>query len=306
VFAAVTGWRVVAAAARDRGARKGFDVTGAVTVTLGLVVLTYGIVETERHGWADPRTLATMAAGVALLAAFVWVEARVASRPLVPLRIFASRSLTGANAVVFFMGATAFAMWYFVSLYLQQVLGLSPIEAGLAFLPMTAAVIVCSQGASRLTGRVGPGRVLTVGMTLLGLGMLWLSRVSPDGSWLADVLGPSIVTAAGLGCSFVPVTISATSGVSGPEAGLASGLVNTSRQVGGSLGLALLATLATQRTADLAGSPAAVALTEGFDRAFVVGAGFAFAGALLSFGLLARAGGPPPSTPRSPARSSAG
>lgn len=297
---ALAALRVVAAGARDRGARKHFDLAGALTVTAGLVVLVYGIVETERHGWTSARTLLTLLVGATLLGAFLVIEARVAARPLVPLRIFGSRALSGANVVVFFMGAAAFAMWYFVSLYLQQVLGLSPIEAGLAFLPMTGAIIVCSQVASRLVTRMGPGRVLTIGMASLGAGMLWLSQVSAGGSWAGDVLAPSILTAAGIGCSFVPVTIAATSGVDGPEAGLASGLVNTSRQVGGSIGLALLATLATQRSAEVGGAPAE-ALTAGFDRAFVVGACFALAGAAVSLLVLARPGARTPRTPAQPA-----
>jgi hypothetical protein len=182
-------------------------------------------------------------------------------------------------------------MWYFMSLYMQEVKGFDPIEAGVAFLPMTVALIITSQIASRLTGRVGAGVVLTTGMVLLALGMLGLSRVSADGSYAVHVLGPSIVTAAGLGCAFVSVTIAATTGIRGPEAGLASGLVNTFRQVGGSIGLALLATIATQHTADVAGTVSReVALTQGYQRAFLVGAGFAAIGAVISATTLARAG----------------
>jgi EmrB/QacA subfamily drug resistance transporter len=289
VAAALAALRVVKAGRRDTRARRDFDLAGALTVTAGLVVLTYGIVETDAHGWGSARTLITLAIGVALLATFVLIEGRLAESPLVPLRIFQSRSVTGANLVVLCMGGAAFAMWYFLSLYLQQVLGESPIVAGLSFLPMTAAIIVCSQLASRLTSRLGPGKVLTFGMVLIAVGMAGLSRVSADGSFLSDVLVPSIVTAAGIGFSFVPVTIAATLGVRGPEAGLASGLVNTSRQVGGSIGLALLATIATQKTADVLGttSPAS-ALTQGFRDAFLLGAGIALLGAVLSLVLLVR------------------
>src|SRR4051812_16890198 len=289
---AIGALRVVPRGRRDVVARRSFDLAGALTVTGGLVALTYGIVETDAHGWTSLRTLVTLGLGLALLATFVFIEGRLAVAPLVPLRIFRSRPVTGANVVVLCMGAAAFAMWYFLSLYLQQVLGYSPLEAGLAFLPMTAAIIVFSQVASRLVTRVGPGRVLTVGMGLLGLGMLGLTRIDADGSFLSDVLAPSVVAAAGIGFSFVPVTISATAGVRRAESGLASGLVNTSRQVGGSIGLALLATVATQRTADLAGSPPAVALTEGFQRAFGLGAAFALPGGGLSLVLLARAPAP--------------
>jgi EmrB/QacA subfamily drug resistance transporter len=291
IVVAIAALRVVARGRRDAGAARSFDLAGALTVTAGLVVLTYGIVQTDTHGWGSTRTLVTIGLGVALLATFALIEGRLAKAPLVPLRIFRSRAVSGANVVVFCMGAAAFAMWYFLSLYLQQVLGYDPIEAGLSFLPMTVSIIVTSQVASRLVGRVGPGVVLTAGMAMIALGMLGLSQVSADGSYWADVLVPSIITAAGIGFSFVPVTISATQGVRGPEAGLASGLVNTSRQVGGSIGLALLATVATQRTNDVAGTvSAAVALTDGFPRAFLVGAGFAVLGALVSGTVLARSG----------------
>ena len=280
---------VTRGAARDAAARRSFDLSGALTVTAGLVVLTYGIVETDVHGWGSARTLITIALGLALLATFTFMEGSLATHPLVPLRIFRNRPVTAANLVVFCMGAAAFAMWYFLSLYLQQVLGDDPIEAGLSFLPMTVAIIITSQIASRLTGRLGAGAVLAGGMTLIALGMAGLSQVSADGSYLADVLVPSVITAAGIGFSFVPVTIAATAGVRGPEAGLASGLVNTFRQVGGSIGLALLATVATQRTTDaLHGHGPAEALTLGFQRAFLVGAGFALVGAVLSATLLWR------------------
>ena len=288
IAVALAGLRAVPRGKRDAARRKSFDLAGAVSVTAGLVVLTYGIVETDTHGWGSARTLVTLGIGVALLALFLLIEGRLARVPLVPLRIFSSRALSGANVVVFFLGCAAFAMWYFLSLYLQQVLGLSPLEAGLCFLPMTGAIVVCSQVASRLTSRIGPGRVLTFGMLLLGIGMAWLSGVSAGGSFWSDVFVPSVFSAAGIGFSFVPATIAATAEVRGPDAGLAGGLVNTFRQVGGSLGLALLATVATQHTADVAGSVARdVALAEGFDRAFLVGAGFALAGAAVALVVLA-------------------
>ncbi|MBI5106199.1 MAG: MFS transporter, partial [Solirubrobacterales bacterium] len=235
------------------------------------------------------RTLITLGVGLALLATFLLIEGRLARAPLVPLRIFGIRSVAGGNVVVFCLGASVFAMWYFLSLYLQTVLDYSPIEAGLAFLPMTVSIMVSAQVAGRLTGRFGPGRVLTAGMALVAVGMVGLSWVPVDGSYAGDVLAPSVITATGLGLTFVSVTIAATMGVEGREAGLASGLVNTSRQVGGSIGLALLATFATQRTADVAGTMSqAAALTEGFQRAFLVGAGFAAIGALASVLLLVR------------------
>jgi predicted MFS family arabinose efflux permease len=207
-----------------------------------------------------------------------------------PLDIFAARSVTAANIVVFFMGSAVFAMWYFVSLYLQQVLGYSAIEAGLAFLPMTAGIAIASTIAGRLSGRVGAGRVLSGGMTLIAIGMLGFSFVSADGSFWSDVLVPGVVTAVGLGFSFVPVTIAATAGVERGRAGLASGLINTSRQLGGSLGLAILATVATSA----ATGATAAGVTDGFHVAFLVGAGFAVLGALTSLGGLSRVRQPAP------------
>jgi EmrB/QacA subfamily drug resistance transporter len=284
---AAAALRVLVVTAPRTGARRRFDLAGAVSVTAGLVVLTYGIVGTEQHGWGSSQTLATIGIGIALLASFLLIEGRLASAPLMPLRIFASRPLTAANLVIFCMGGAVFAMWYFVSLYLQEVLGYSPLRTGLSFLPMTLTIVACSQLASRLTGRLGPGPVLGVGMTLITTGMLLFTFVSADGGYRADVLVPSLLAAAGIGFSFVPVTIAATTGVDRAEAGLASGLVNTFRQVGGSLGLALLATVATQRTADLGGHvPDAVALTDGFQRAFAVGSVISAVGAVTCLTLL--------------------
>src|SRR4051812_22344919 len=255
-----------------------YDALGAVTVTAALIVLTYAIVRTDVNGWGSASTLVTMGIGFLLLALFVAIEGRFAKRPLVPLGIFASRVLTTANVVVFFLGSSAFALWYFVSLYLQQVLGFSPIEAGLAFLPMTAAIIAASTLAGRLAQRIGPGRGLAVGMLLIATGMALFSGVSADGSYAADVLVPGILTALGIGICFVTGAVVAMSGVAMPQAGLASGLVNTSRQLGGSLGLAILATVATQ-TEDGHGTSG---LTSGFHHAFLVGAGFATVGALVA------------------------
>jgi EmrB/QacA subfamily drug resistance transporter len=289
--AALAATRVVAEGRRAvPEAARSFDLAGALTVTTGLIVLVFGIVRTETWGWGDARTVAVLGAGIALLALFVVIEGRFARAPLVPLRLFSSRQLTGANLVVLAMGATAFAMWYFVSLYLQERLGYTPIQAGLSFLPMSLTIVAASSFAGRAVVRFGAGRLLAFGMTIFALGMLGFARVSAHGSYVADVLGPSLLAAGGIGFSFVPVTIAATAGVRAEEAGLASGLVNTSRQVGGSIGLAALATLATQRTADAlaGGTNRAEAVTMGFHRAFLVGAGFAAAGAVLAMTLLVR------------------
>ncbi|MFL5910702.1 MAG: MFS transporter [Gaiellaceae bacterium] len=289
IVAAFAALRLVHDVERDTEAARHYDAAGAVTVTAGLVALVFGIVRTDVHGWGSVQTLGPMAIGLALLAVFVLIEARFSRRPLVPLSVFSSRTLIGANVVVFLLGCAMFAMWYFVSLYLQQVLGYTPIQAGLAFLPMTAMIIIGSAVAGKLTNRVGAGPMLVVGMGLQTVGLLLFSGVSADGAYLSDILVPSILVAAGIGLSFVPVTIAAMSGARPGEAGLASGLVNTSRQMGGSLGLAILATVAASRTrAVSAHESATAALTAGFDRAFLVGAAFAFAGAVAAAVLVPR------------------
>jgi EmrB/QacA subfamily drug resistance transporter len=287
LIGAVGAMRLIPESTRADVGERHYDFSGALSVTAGLVLLTYAIVRTDVNGWGSPQTLLVGGAGLALLALFIAIERR-ARRPLMPLRIFASRTLTAANLVIFTLGASAFAMWYFVSLYLQQVLGFTPIEAGLSFLPMTGAIIVASTFAGRLSTRLGPGRVLAVGMGIIGLGMLLFTGISADGSYLGDVLVPGVITTTGIGLAFVPTTIAAMAGVDRSDAGLASGLVNTSRQVGGSLGLAILATLATQHTQDVAhgGAVTASAVTAGFHRAFLVGGLFAFVGALIAAALL--------------------
>jgi EmrB/QacA subfamily drug resistance transporter len=289
VVGALGAMRFIPASRRTAAGERQFDVAGALSVTAGLVLVTFAIVRTDVNGWGSAATLLVAGAGLALLLLFVGIERR-ARRPLVPLRIFSSRTLTAANLVVFLLGSSVFAMWYFVSLYLQQVLGYTPIEAGLSFVPMTGAIVVASTFAGRLAERLGPGRVLTVGMSLIAIGMVLFTRVSPTGSYVGDVLLPGVITTTGLGFSFVPVTIAAVAGVARADSGLASGLVNTSRQVGGSLGLAVLATIATQHTQALAGAHGidASALTGGYHRAFLVGAGFAALGALTAAGLLVR------------------
>jgi EmrB/QacA subfamily drug resistance transporter len=266
-----------------------FDVAGALTATLGVVALVWAVVRTDVNGWGSPQTLGVMALGVALLGLFLLIEGRLAPAPLMPLRIFSSRTLSAANAIVLLLGAGMFAMWFFVSLYLQQVLGYSPLRAGLAFLPMTLSIVIGSTFASRAAARFGIKPLLVAGMLAQAAGLLLFTTVSPEGSYLADVALPSLLVAAGIGLAFVPVTIAAVAGVAPGEAGLASGLVNTSRQLGGALGLAVLATIATARTDDvLAGTRGAgahavhVALTDGFQRAFAFGAAFAVAGALVA------------------------
>jgi predicted MFS family arabinose efflux permease len=224
----------------------------------------------------------------ALIASFVAIELR-SEAPLVPFRIFRLRTLTGANVVGLLVGGSLFSMFFFITLYMQQVLGFSPIEAGLSYLPLAVMIIVASGVGSVLVTRIGFKPVLAAGMTLIAVALAWFSQVSTDGSFAADVLGPSLLAAVGLGFAFVTTTIAAVSGVQEQESGLASGLINTSQQIGGALGLAVLATIATSTTDNLVaagGPPSASALTEGFQAAFLGGSAIALLGLVLTLVLI--------------------
>jgi EmrB/QacA subfamily drug resistance transporter len=262
-----------------------FDIAGAVSVTAGLALLVYTLVDANDAGWGSTQTLALGALSLVLLAAFVFVERR-RRYPLVPFSIFRLRTLRGANVIGLLLGMALFAMFFFISLYMQQVMGYEPLKAGLAYLPLAGLIIISAGGASQLVARFGFKPVLIAGMVLIAGGLYWFSHVSaPGGSYVGDVLFPSMLAAVGLGLAFVPVTIAAVTGTSHSEAGLASGLINTSQQVGGALGLAVLATISTGRTDDVfvAGEQSrAVALTEGFQDAFLAGAGLAVLGAVLA------------------------
>ncbi|MGA2928653.1 MAG: MFS transporter [Solirubrobacteraceae bacterium] len=283
IVAALAAQRVIAESAKAQSTRS-FDLAGAASATLGLSLLVLGIVRTDVTGWGSLPTLAVIAAGVALLAAFVAIEGRLARMPLMPLRIYSSRTLSAANVVILLVGAAVFAMWFFVSLYLQQVLGYTPIEAGVAFLPMTLCIAGGSTLVPRLIARLSAKAVLVTGMLAQTAGLLLFTGVSAHGNYLGSVLVASLLVAIGIGFAFVPVTILAVAGVRSEEAGLASGLVNTSRLFGGALGLAILAALATARTnTDLRhGVGAHAALTSGFQLAFLVAAAFAAVGAVVA------------------------
>ena len=270
---------------RAEGGAKTFDLPGAVTVTAGLALLVYAVVDAVNSGWGSTTTLLRLAAAAVLLIAFLVIELRQ-RHPLMPFSIFRLRTLRGANIVGLLIGMSLFSMFFFISLYLQNVLHDSPIKAGISYLPLAVGIIISAGVASQVVTRVGFKLPLIAGLLLIAGGLLWFSQVpATGGSFATDVLGPSLLAAVGLGFAFVPVTIAAVTGTDPHEAGLASGLINTSQQVGGALGLAILATIANSRTKGLfhAGvHDTAIALTKGFDRAFLVGAGFAIAGAILA------------------------
>jgi EmrB/QacA subfamily drug resistance transporter len=259
---------------RSLDSNRSIDVAGAILATAGLTSLVYGIVGTDTHGWGSTHTIVPIIIAVVLLGVFLAVEAKVASAPLMPLSLFHSRSLSVANAVMALLGVVFFSMWYFLTLYLQEVHDYTPLKAGLLFFPMGVTIIVGAQIAGRIVTELGPRRVLAIGLALSVGGFIWMGQLDATSSYVGGVLPGSLMTTFGAGLCFTPLASAATSGVPMQLAGLASGVLNTSRQVGGSIGLAALATLATARTNDLIASHhgRAAALTDGFDRAFLTAA----------------------------------
>ncbi|HUZ43008.1 MAG TPA: MFS transporter [Acidimicrobiales bacterium] len=262
---------------------RSLDVAGAITVTAGLAALVYAIVDTATVPWGSVRTLGVLGVAVVLLGAFAVIQMRSAA-PLVPLGLFRSRTLAAANVVMLLTGAIFFSFWYFLSLYMQSVLGYGPLKAGGAFLPMAVCIILGAQISSRVMGHAGARPILVVGIVMSAGGFFWMGHLGLHSHYPSGILVPGILVSVGVGLCFTPLAAVATSGVHYTQAGLASGLLNTSRQVGGSIGLAALATLAADRTDALVRGGAAVtlvhgaqpavvgrALTSGYDRAFLVG-----------------------------------
>jgi EmrB/QacA subfamily drug resistance transporter len=279
---------------RSPGVHRGIDVGGAASVTGGLLVLVYAIVNAQSAGWLSGRTLGLVGLAVVLLVGFVLIETRHRS-PLIRLGALRSRSLAGANLAMLAVAAGMFAMFFFASIYVQEVLNYSPLKAGLAFLPVTAGIVAGAGLSQQLIRRFGVRAVGMTGMSLAAAGLLLLSRVSVDGSYLADLLPGLLTMALGMGLTFVPLTLIATTNIDAGDVGLASGLINTAQQVGGALGLAILATLAADRTSSslsaLGHAPALTdrtsALVSGFQLAFLVSAALLASGVAL-LGLVVR------------------
>jgi EmrB/QacA subfamily drug resistance transporter len=280
------GTRLIPVSARAEGTRH-FDLTGAVLVTASLVSFTFGIVRTDTLGWGAPGVLMPLIGGLVLLAAFLLVEARFAREPLVPLSIFRIGHLRAANTVVLLLYASQFPGWFFLTLYMQQVLHYDAIEAGLGFLPMTLSIFAASTLAPRVVAHFGPRRVITAGMSTSAVGLLLLSGVAPGGTYLNTILLGALLSALGMGFTLVPATIVAMQGIERSQSGVASGLLNTSRLVGGALGLAVLSTIAAAQTSSVVGAaPTPIAVTNGFALAYHVGFVFALAGAAIAAFLL--------------------
>jgi EmrB/QacA subfamily drug resistance transporter len=268
--------------------KRGFDIPGAITLTASLVLMVFALVKSTSWGWASFNTIGTLVVAIVLLAAFVLIEQRTTS-PLVPLSIFGNRSLSVSNLVSLTLGASIFSMFYFLSLYMQQVLGYSALRTGVGYLTIAVAIIVAAGAAQALVARLGVRNVMTVGMVLASGGLVYFTQISPHGTYLGTLLPGFLLAGVGLGLSFVPVTIGAVSGVTADEAGVASGLITTTQQIGGALGVAVLSTIAVSATTRFVishghGQREAIAgLNHGFSTAFWFGAVFAAVGALIAF-----------------------
>ncbi len=263
-----------------------YDAAGAVTVTGGLLVLVYAIVKAQTYGWGSAKTLALFVVAVLLLVAFVVVERR-SRAPLIRLGIFRMRSLSGSNGAMLLVASGLFAMFYFASLYQQEILGYGPLKAGLAFVPFTLGIIVGAGASQALITRIGIRAVTYIGITMGTAGLLYFARLPTHGTYLIDLLPTIVIVSIGMGMTFVPCTLLATTNIQDEDAGLASGLFNTSQQVGGALGLAVLSTLATSRTTHLLHHQSLVValhpaeFTSGYHVAFAVGAAMLAAAALV-------------------------
>jgi len=301
IAAAAVAYVVVSERRQGSGSHppRTFDLAGALTLTIGQIVLVFGVVEAGLAGWNTSAALGPIIAGIALLAIFGLIETRVAKDPLIPFKEL-TKPLRIANNIVLLFSASLFPMWFVSSLYLQQVLGLSPLHTGLIFLPMTLMIMAVASRTGKLVSHFGVRPVLGGGLVMLTGGMLLLAGIGSSGSPIVYIMIPGLLTAAGIAMSIVPSTIAATQGAKEGQAGLASGLVNTSRQIGGGLGLAVLVTLATQRSSHLIGTGALVpqALTDGFRLAYLIGAGLAAAAALVTFTALPKLAGAPPAAVR--------
>ena len=262
---------------RAEGLERHFDAAGAVTVTASLMLFVFGLTQSTSYGWSSSRVIGSLVASAVLMAAFLVIESRSQS-PLVPLGFFKRRTLAGANLIGFGLGTTIFGMFFLLSLYMQIVLGFSALETGVGYLAVALTAVAASGAAQALVTRIGVKPVLATGLALIGVGLVLFTQLPVDGTYVANLLPGFILVGIGLGFSFVPVSIAALAGVAGREAGLASGLINTSQQIGGALGLAILTTVSTTKTDDLTPpgqQPSLTALVDGYSLAFWVAAGFA-------------------------------
>ena len=263
---------------RVAGMARNFDSLGAVTVTASLMLLVFALTQANNVGWGSARTIGEIIGSVILMGLFLVIEQR-SPHPLVPLQFFRKRTPTGANIIGFGLGSIVFSMFFLLSLYMQEILGFSALKTGLGYLAVALTAILASGVAQALTTRISVKPVLAVGLALIGGGLILFTQIPVDGSYVANLLPGFLLVGVGLGFSFVPVSIAALSGIQPQEAGLASGLINTSQQIGGALGVAILTTVFTTRSANLIedGTPRPDAFVSGFSAAFWVAVAFAAA-----------------------------
>lgn len=291
-IAVLAGTRTLVEAERHPGR---LDVPGAITGTGGLIALVYGITRGGEHGWTGGFTLASFGAAAVLLVAFLFLQARTA-HPMMPLRLFKDRSRSGSYATMLFIGAGMFATFYFLTLYMQLILGYSPVRTGFAYLPFSFGMAAAAGISSKLVARFAPRVIAGPGLLVAAAGMFWFATLEPDSSYAAHLMPAMFVTALGLGASFVPMTLGAVSGVSHEDTGVASALLNTAQQIGGALGLAILSTISTSAANDKLPDAASAlyrglatqdltlvakageAVTHGYAMAFVAAAGMFLAG----------------------------
>ncbi|MFJ9694840.1 MFS transporter [Kitasatospora sp. NPDC101183] len=288
----LAGIRWVVPEFRGRDGKRSLDVPGAAAVTLGLMATVYGIAESHEYGWGSVRVVGALTAGAALLALFLVIQAKFARHPLVPLDVFRHRSMSAANLVAFFGIAALFSTFFFFTLILQQVHGYSPLRTGLSYLPLSAGLALGGWGISSVVPRIGARPILLGGLTSACLGLLWLSRADEHAHYLTDLLGPILLLGFGMGTVLNVTTNAATADLPPHQAGLASGLLNTTRQLGSALGLVTLTTLSASLTdtgkAGLTGEAARHALSLGYDRALTGAAAFTAAGLLAALAVPAR------------------
>ena len=281
---------------RNQDADSKLDVTGAILITGGLTAFIYAIVNTTTHPWGSSTTLSWLAVAAVGIVSFVFWEAKVASHPLVAFRIFRSRPLTVANIVMLLAGGAFFSLWFFLTYYFQDTLGYGPVRAGFSFLPMAVAIIIGAQISSRLLVKVGVRPLLLVGGLLATIGFYWLSLIGVHSSYVGNLLAPAFITSLAMGLLFAPLATAATAKVDRADAGLASGVLNAARQIGGSLSLAVLGTIAADRTASLMRSAMgnqalmAQAVVAGYTRGFQIAACITGVATLVALALPAKVG----------------
>jgi MFS family permease len=265
------------------GRRESLDLAGAVTGTAGLAALIYGVMQSADHGWTSAQVVGPAVAGLLLLVAFIVVEARFATQPMMPPRLFKIRTVAVSNGMLLLFGGIAIAMWYFTSLFLQNVLGYSALQAGLGQTPAAVTFLVIARLAATLLPRTGVRPPVLAGCACFVAGFGWLAQAHADSGYVSSVLGPTVLIAVGIGLTFPTLMAAATADVPDGDAGIIGGLANTASQVGGSVGLAVLATAASARAAMQAGgsSPTA-ALAAGYDLVFLAAAGLGLAIAVIS------------------------